>query len=140
VRTNQGDFLDRLNVRGPLASLPAISEPTIAIVGSTDEKYAGFCIAANSPIYPILGAWLCIGQMYIDTISVQIGKNRFTATTEIWADLIPPRLKPAEVFFLPPPMLRLPNNVSHEDRITIETSFESLEICYEPEPLHPIVQ
>jgi hypothetical protein len=140
IRTSNGQFLDRANVRGPFASLPAISDPTIAIVGSTEEQYAGCCIAACSPIGPRLGAWLRVGQLQQEDISIEIGANRYTADTRMWEDLIPPRLNPAEVFFLPPPMLRLPNIVSPDDKIIIETSFERLEIGYETEPVHPMVQ
>ena len=140
VRTNQGLLLDRLNIRGPRASVSAISEPTIAIVGSTGDDYIGYCIAANSPDGPVLGEWLCIGQLQPGDISIEIGANKYIASTEIWADLIPPKLNPAEVFFLPPPMLRLPNNATAADKIIIETSFERLEINYEPEPIHPMVQ
>jgi hypothetical protein len=140
VRASQGHFLDRLNIFGPGAALAAISEPTIAIVGSTEDNYAGFCIAATSPIGPGLGAWLCIGQLGGGDLSVEIGMNNYTAPTDIWSDLILPKLRPAEVFLLPPPMLRLPNNVSQEDKIIIGTFFERLEINYEHEPVHPILQ
>jgi hypothetical protein len=132
--------LDRLSIFGPGAALPAISEPTIAIVGSTEDQYAGFCIAAASPIGPVLGAWLCMGQLGAGDFSVEIGMNNYTSPTDIWADLILPKLRPAEVFLLPPPMLRLPNNVSSEDKIIIGTFFERLEINYEHEPVHPILQ
>jgi hypothetical protein len=140
VRASQGHFLDRLNIFGPRAALPAISDPTIAIVGSTEDKYAGCCIAATSPMGPVLGAWLCIGQLETGDFSVEIGVNNYTTSTDIWADLIPPKLRPSEVFLLPPPMLRLPNNVSSEDKIIIETFFERLEINYEHEPVHPMLQ
>lgn len=140
IRTSQGHFLDRLNIHGPGSTLPAISDPTIAIVGSTDDKYAGYCIAANSPAGPVLGAWLCIGQLHTGEISVQIGASKNSASIEAWADLIPPELNPSEVFLLPPPMLRLPNIASPDDQITIETSFERLEITYGREPIHPVVQ
>ncbi|MDR0498341.1 MAG: hypothetical protein LBH03_01240 [Holophagales bacterium] len=140
VRTSLGHFLDRLTIQGPRAILPAISEPTIAIVGSTEEKYAGCCIAANSPIGPIIGAWLYVGQLPQCDIFVEIGTYKNSTSTDIWADLTLPSLRPAEVFLLPAPMLRLPNNISPKDKITIETSFDRLEINYGSDPVHPTVQ
>jgi len=143
VRTSNGQFLDRLSVIGPGATLPAISEPTIAIVGSTEERYAGCCIAANSPLGPVLGAWLYVGQLNqedIGDISVEIGSYKSVTPTDAWADLIPPPLRPAEVFLLPPSMLRLPNNISSGDKVIIKTAFECLELYYGAEPLHYIVQ
>ncbi|MCL1909225.1 MAG: hypothetical protein FWG12_07685 [Holophagaceae bacterium] len=140
IRTSQGHFLDRLNVHGPGSTLPAVSDPTMAIVGSTDDKYAGYCIAATSPIGPVLGAWLCIGQLQSGDITVKIGANENSASIDAWADLIPPKLNPSEVFLLPPPMLRLPPIAPPEGQIVIETSFERLEICYGAEPIHPVVQ
>ena len=118
----------------------AVSEPTIAIVGSTEPEYAGCCIAANSPLGPILGAWLYIGQLPQGNISVEIGTYKSATSTNVWAELTPPALRPAEVFMLPAPMLRLPNNISPEDKIIIETPFDTLEINYGAEPIHPMVQ
>jgi hypothetical protein len=120
--------------------MSAISEPTIAIVGSTQAEYTGCCIAASSPLGPILGAWLYIGQLPPGNISVEIGTYKNTTSTDIWAELTPPILRPAEVLLLPAPMLRLPNNISPEDRIIIETPFDRLEINYGAEPTHHMVQ
>ncbi|MCL1894269.1 MAG: hypothetical protein FWG02_08570 [Holophagaceae bacterium] len=140
LKTSLGHFLDRVNIHGSGATLPAIPEPTIAIVGSTDTKYAGYCIAATSLIGTILGSWLCIGQLQQGEISVGIGTNIASASIDTWADLMPPKLYPAEVLFLPPPMFRTPTVVSAGEKIVIETYFDRLEFTLEPEPLHPIVQ
>jgi len=143
VRTSLGYFLDRLSVHGPGAVLPAISEPTIAIVGyvgSIDEKCVGCCIAASSPIGPILGAWLYIGQLPQCSISIEIGAYKNSTPADIWADLTPPPLRTAEVFLLPAPILRLPNNISPKDKIIIETPFDRLEVRYGSDPVHPTLQ
>jgi len=143
IRTSDGHFLDRLNIHGPTSTLSAISEPTLAIVGSTEATYAGCCIAANSPLGPVLGAWLYIGQLRQDDvghISMEIADYKSVTPTDAWADLTPPALRPAEVFMLPAPMLRLPNNISPGDKIIIETAFERLEIHFGSEPIHHVVQ
>jgi hypothetical protein len=140
VRTSLGYFLDRLTIQGPGAVLPAISEPTIAIVGSNDGKYAGCCIAANSPIGSILGAWLYIGQLPQCGISIEIGAYKNSTPADLWSELTPPPLRAAEVLLLPAPMLRLPNNISPKDKIIIETPFDRLEISYGTDPVHPTVQ
>jgi|GEM_PF-368965 len=140
LRTSLGHFWDRLSIHGPGAVLPAISEPTIAIVGSNDGKYAGCCIAANSPLGPILGAWLYIGQLPQCGISIEIGAYKNSTPADIWADLEPPPLRAAEVFLLPAPILRLPNNISPKDKIIIETPFDRLEVKYGSDPVHPTLQ
>jgi hypothetical protein len=137
-----GVLLDRLNIQGPMARVPAISDPTLAIVGTTETKYAGCCIAAISPLGPVLGAWLCIDQLpdIADHISVEIGAFKTVTPMDIWTNLKPPPLRPAEVFMLPAPMLRLPNYIAPDERIVIETSFDRLEINYGDEPMHHVVQ
>ena len=140
IRNSSGHFLDRLNVHGPRATLPAVAEPTIAVIGSAGAGHAGFCIAANSPVGPILGAWLCIGELEQGEFSVEIGKRKIKASTETWAGLVPPRLKPSEVLLLPPPLLRLPSNAPLAGKVVIRAPFDSLEVNFEPEPVHPTLQ
>jgi hypothetical protein len=140
IRTGDGQFLDRLCVQGPGATLPAISEPTIAIVGSTQAKYVGCCIAAGSPLGPVLGAWLHVGELPEGEFSIRIGGFKRSMPTNAWSGLRPPRLRPAEVLLLPPPALRLPASISLNEKISIETCFELLELFYSAEPMHPMVQ
>jgi hypothetical protein len=73
-------------------------------------------------------------------ITVEIGTYKNSTSTDIWAGLTPPQLRPAEVFLLPAPMLRLPNNILPRDKITIEAPFDRLEIYYGTDPVHPTVQ
>jgi hypothetical protein len=120
--------------------VPAITEPTIAIVGSTQAKYVGCCIAANSPLGPVLGAWLYFAHLPEGHISIEIGNYKCSMPTDAWSDLRPPSLRPAEMMLLPPPKFRLPNSISPGEKIAIETCFERLELNYSAEPMHPMVQ
>jgi hypothetical protein len=139
VRAGGGRILDRLRVRGPGAALPALSGPTIAIVGGADGEAAGCCIAAESPLGPVLGAWLHAGPLPQGEMALEAGGHRSAAPLDAWADLAPPPLLPGEVFLLPAPKLRLPAPAPGA-WVAIETPFDRLEVEYGPEPVHPVIQ
>jgi len=139
IRASDGRPLDRLRVRGHGSTIPALSEPTVAIVGGAKGEVAGCCIAAESQSGPVLGTWLHIGPLPEGELAIETSGHRSAAPLDTWTGLVLPALMPGEVFLLPAPKLRLPRPVPGA-RLVIQTPFDRLEIEYGPEPVHPVLQ
>lgn len=139
IRRADGRALHRGSVRGPLATLSQLPEPTLAVVGLHGGHAAGFCLALEDPEGVVLGAWLTFqwpeGQLKLSAE----GQTR-TIPVQAWEGLSLPNLEPGEVRLLPPPRLRAIPGLGAGSWVEIEAPFESLRLVLGGDISHPTVQ
>jgi len=127
VRRADGRALDRVSVRGPLASLSQMPRPTLAAIGLHGGKQAGFCLALEEPEGVVLGGWLSFrwpeGQLKLSGL----GHHR-DIPIEAWEGLALPPLEPGEVRLLPPPRLKAIPGLGDGAWVEIEAPFECLRL------------
>lgn len=127
LRRSDGTHLDRLALQGPGATLGAMPQPSLAVVGlHHGAGLAGWCLALEDGVGAVLGGWLLLDYPQEGSIELRCGSHQRRIPLDTWTGLDIPVPRAAEVVILPAPRLRpIPGLVSGTD-FSIVTAFETL--------------
>ncbi|MBP1625749.1 MAG: hypothetical protein H6Q00_224 [Holophagaceae bacterium] len=139
IRRADGRALDRVSVRGPLASLSQIPHPTLAVVGLHGGRSAGFCLALDEPEGVVLGGWLSFRWPEGNLRLTWAGSAR-SIPMETWEGLSLPSLDPGEVRLLPTPRLKSIPGLGAGGWVEVEAPFDRLRLQLGGDISHPTVQ
>jgi hypothetical protein len=141
LRRSDGMHLDRLAVQGPGASLEAVAQPTLALIGLHRSGGAsGWCLALEDSIGAVLGAWMILEYPAEGCIELRCGAHHRRIPLDTWTGLEVPAPRAAEVVLLPAPKLRsIPGMVSGSD-FTVSAPFEVLQLKLGKDIPHQTVQ
>lgn len=134
-----GQSLDRLQVRGPGATVAALPRPTLAAVGLAGGGLAGFCLAFDTGDSALLGGLLAAAWPE-GSLELRAGAARRSLSLRAWEGLALPPLRPGEVLLLPPPRLRPLPGLPPGAELRLSAAFDTLALRLATEPVHPTVQ
>jgi hypothetical protein len=143
LRMPDGGFGDRLGLRGPALRLPwhsgGLWRATLAAVGQSGGRPAGFALAVQAGPALVLGSWLHTELLLEGELELEARSGRRETPMRAWLDLELPDLRAGEIQLLPFPEWE-PLPVLPGDRARLDAHFDGFILRVDPEGTHPTLQ
>ncbi len=143
LRRADGSFGDRLGLRGSAPRLPwsagALWQATLAAVGQSGGRPAGFALAVQAGAVLVLGSWLHTELLLEGELELETRSGRRETPLKAWLDLELPELRAGEIQLLPFPEWE-PLPVLPGDRARLDAHFDGFSLRVDPEGTHPTLQ